>query len=59
MMMTVDPKSVRLEERAARGKAAVNGVSLLPVEKTVAFGRRAVDFRAERTVEAIRKAIGR
>src|SRR5262245_8406629 len=58
MMMTVDPKSVRLEERAAKGKAAVNGVSLLPVEQAVAFGRRAVDFRAERTVAAIRKAIG-
>ena len=59
MMMTVDPRSVRIEERAAKGKASINGVSLLPVEQAVAFGRRAVAFRAERTVEAIRKAIGR
>jgi creatinine amidohydrolase len=59
VMMTVDPKSVRIEERAARGKASINGVSLLPVEKAVSFGRRAVDFRAERTAEAIRRAIGR
>jgi creatinine amidohydrolase/Fe(II)-dependent formamide hydrolase-like protein len=59
MMMTVDPKSVRIDERAARGKASINGVSLLPVEQAVAFGRRAVDFRAEQTVVAIRKAIGR
>jgi creatinine amidohydrolase/Fe(II)-dependent formamide hydrolase-like protein len=59
MMMTVDPKSVRIEERTAKGKASINGVPLLPVEKAVAFGRRAVEFRAERTAEAIRKAIGR
>jgi creatinine amidohydrolase/Fe(II)-dependent formamide hydrolase-like protein len=58
IMMTVDPRTVRLEERAAKGKASINGVSLLPMEKAVAFGRRAVEFRAERTVEAIRKAIG-
>ncbi len=59
MMMTVDPESVRLKERAAKGKASINGVSLLPAEKAIAMGRRAVEFRAERTVEAIRKAIGR
>jgi creatinine amidohydrolase/Fe(II)-dependent formamide hydrolase-like protein len=59
IMMTVDPESVRLKERAARGKASINGVSLLPAEKAIAMGRRAVEFRAERTVEAIRKAIGR
>jgi hypothetical protein len=48
-----------LKERAARGEASINGVSLLPAEKALAFGRRVVEFRAARTVEAIRKAIGR
>ncbi len=58
IMMTVDPDSVRLKERAASGKASINGVSLLPAEKAVAFGQKAIDFRAELTVAAIRKAIG-
>lgn len=58
MMMTVDPNTVRMTERRAKGKFAINGVALDPAEKTVALGKRAVDYRAEVTVAAIRKALG-
>jgi hypothetical protein len=33
-------------------------VSITPASKTIEHGKRLVDFRAEQTVAAIRKAIG-
>jgi creatinine amidohydrolase/Fe(II)-dependent formamide hydrolase-like protein len=57
LMMAVDPRSVRLEQRAAKNKASINGVSLLPAEKTIAFGKRAIEWRTAATVAAIKKAI--
>jgi len=58
-MLLVDPTSVRMKERMAAGKFRINGVDLAPVEKTVEWGKRIVEHRAERTVAAIRKEIGR
>ena len=55
IMMTVDPNLVRIREREAKGKASINTVSLLPVEKAVEAGRKIVERRADVTVEAIRK----
>jgi hypothetical protein len=58
-MMVVDPVTVRMKERLAAGKFRINGVDLAPPEKTIEWGRRIVNYRAELTVAAIRKAIGR
>ena len=58
MLMTVDPKAVRADQRIAAGKFRINGIELAPAEKTIEWGRKIVAFRADRTVEAIRKAIG-
>jgi len=57
IMMTVDPTTVRMKERMARGKFRINGVELAPVEKTIAMGKKAVAWRAEATVAAIEKAL--
>lgn len=57
LLMAVDPNVVRLRQREAKGKASINGVSLLPAEKTIEIGRRAADYRADVTVAAIRKLI--
>ncbi len=59
MMMTVDPETVRMRQRRAKGKFSINGVPLDPAEKTIALGRKAIDHRANVTVAAIRKALGR
>ncbi|MFN0055573.1 MAG: creatininase family protein [Planctomycetales bacterium] len=56
-MVLVDPATVRMKQRIAAGKFSINGVPLAPVEKTVEWGRRIVDYRAGITVEAIRKSI--
>ena len=45
VMMTVDPSSVRMKERIAAGKFRINGIELAPVEKTIAWGKKIVDFR--------------
>jgi creatinine amidohydrolase/Fe(II)-dependent formamide hydrolase-like protein len=57
MMMVVDPETVRMRERRAAGKFSINGVNLDPAEKTIALGKKAVDYRADVTVRAIRKAL--
>jgi creatinine amidohydrolase/Fe(II)-dependent formamide hydrolase-like protein len=58
-MMTVDPATVRMKERLAAGKFRINGVDLAPAEKTIEWGRKIVTYRTDRSVAAIRKALGR
>jgi creatinine amidohydrolase/Fe(II)-dependent formamide hydrolase-like protein len=58
-MALVDPTTVRMKERMAAGKYRINGVDLAPVEKTIEWGRKIVAYRADLTVEAIRKAMSR
>lgn len=58
-MMVIDPSTVRMMERMAAGKFSINGVQLAPLKQSVVWGKRIVDYRAEVTVAAIRKAIAR
>lgn len=57
IMMTVDPASVRMKQRLAAKKFSINGVELAPAEKTIEWGKKIVDFRAEAAVQALRKSI--
>jgi creatinine amidohydrolase/Fe(II)-dependent formamide hydrolase-like protein len=57
LMMTVDPSTVRMAQRIAAGKFRINGVELAPAEKTIAWGRRIADYRAEATIAALRRAM--
>lgn len=52
-----DPQHVRFEQRLKAGKASINGVSLVPLERTLWHGRQIVEFRTDATVDAIRKAL--
>lgn len=56
MLASIDPKLVRLEQRIKAGKATINGVPLTPVEKTIGWGKRIIDYRADHAVELIRAA---
>jgi len=58
-MLVVDPSTVRMKERLAAGRFRINGIDLAPAEKTAEWGRRIVEFRADKTVEAIRKSLSR
>lgn len=57
-MMVVDPNTVRTRQRIGAGKFSIN-VWLAPAERTIALGKRLVDYQASRTAEAIRSARGR
>jgi creatinine amidohydrolase len=59
IMATVNPDSIRARQRMAKGKFSINGVGLAPLDKTVAIGKKIVDYRANVTVEAIRKALAK
>lgn len=58
IMMTVDPESVRYRQRVVKGLDSINGIKITPVEKTQEAGRKAIEWRANKTVEAIQKALG-
>ncbi len=57
IVATVDTNGIRMPERVAAGKFAINGVPLAPIEKTIENGRKIVKFRTDVTVAAIQRAI--
>jgi creatinine amidohydrolase len=57
ILLTQSPEHIRLTERRAAGLASLHGVSLLPVEKTLAHGYKALAYCADVTCEAINQAI--
>ena len=59
MMMSVDPNTVRTKQRIAAKKFRINGIDLAPAAKTIQWGKRIVNFRADVTVKAIRKAVAK
>jgi creatinine amidohydrolase/Fe(II)-dependent formamide hydrolase-like protein len=57
IMATVDPESVRYRQRVPAGLDSINGIKITPIERTQEVGRNAIEWRANQTVAAIRKAI--
>ena len=57
IIATVDPEKIRFKQRQEAGKASINGQTLLPLETTVANGKKLVEIRANITVDAIKKAL--
>lgn len=57
LMALYDPKSIRIEQREKANRTTINGVSLLPMEKTLEMGKKIVELRTKLTVDAINKAM--
>jgi creatinine amidohydrolase/Fe(II)-dependent formamide hydrolase-like protein len=57
IMLANDPTTVRYEQRVAVGKASINGLSLVPAERTAEIGRKLLGFRVDQTVKAIRASM--
>jgi creatinine amidohydrolase/Fe(II)-dependent formamide hydrolase-like protein len=57
ILMTVDPTTVRMKQRIKAGRFRINGVELAPAERTIAWGKRIVEFRADATARAVRKVV--
>ena len=58
LMALYDQKSIRIDQRTKANKTTINGVSLLPMSKTLEMGKKIAELRATLTVDAINKAIG-
>ena len=58
LQMVNDPSTVRYEQRVAANKAMVNGVSIADLDKTVAVGKKLMQWRVDKTVKLIRESIG-
>lgn len=54
-LIAIDPRTVRAEQRIKAGNFKINGVPLAPLEASAAWGRKIIDYRADQTVNAIRK----
>jgi creatinine amidohydrolase len=59
IMATVDPKLIRTKQRITAGKYSVNGFDMNPPSKTIENGKKLVEYRANITLDAIRKAISK
>jgi len=57
IMMTVDPKKVRMNQRIKADLFSIHGVDLTPAEETIAIGEELVDWIAKVTVNAINESI--
>ncbi len=57
IIMNDDPRHVRLDQRIEAGKASINGISILPPERTIEHGRKLIEFRTDRTIEAIHRVL--
>ncbi len=56
LMALYDPKTIRIDERAKANRATINGVPLLPMNKTIEMAKKIVELRTKLTVDAIQKA---
>jgi len=57
IMALYDPKTIRIEQRTKANRATINGVSLLPMSKTLEMAKKIVELRTKLTVDAIQKAM--
>ena len=53
MQAAVDPETVRYEQRVQADRAHINGVSLVPLGRTISIGEELMRWRVERTAGII------
>jgi creatinine amidohydrolase len=59
MMMSIDPDSVRTQQRIEADRFRINGVSLAPKERTIEWGKKIIQFRVDTTIKAYQAARAR
>ena len=56
-MAVVNPELIRTEQRIANNLYSINGFDMNPPSKTLENGHKLIEYRANLTVEAIKKAL--
>lgn len=59
MQAAVDPETVRYEQRVQAGRETINGVSIVPMGRTISVGEELLRWRVERTAGVIQERRGR
>ena len=57
IMAVVNPELIRTEQRIANNLYSINGFDMNPPSKTLENGHKLIEYRANLTVEAIKKAL--
>lgn len=57
VMMLYDPMMARMPQRLEKGLFHINGIDLMPMDKTIKFAKEFVDYRTDVTVKAINEAV--
>ena len=57
-MLAVDPTTVRMKQRIAANKFTINGVALAPAAKSIEWGKKIIDHRADLAAQEIRRVTG-
>jgi creatinine amidohydrolase/Fe(II)-dependent formamide hydrolase-like protein len=58
-IMALDPTLVRMNQRIKVGDFSINGVNLLPSDKTIKLGKKLCSYQADICVQAINKRLGK
>lgn len=58
-LMAIDPKLIRKDKLADRGGFEGSGVSGNPTRASVAYGRKGLELKVDRTVKRVRELLGR
>ena len=58
-LMAIDPKLIRKDKLADRGGFEGSGVSGNPTKASVAYGRKGLEMKVERTVQRVKELMGR
>ena len=58
IVAATDPGRIRVRQRIEAGLYSINGVELESAEKTIAIGRKLIEYRTAITVRAIRARLG-
>ncbi len=53
MLCAINPELNRIKQRIKKEKASINGVPLIPMEKTIDIGTKAIQYLSDITVKAI------
>jgi hypothetical protein len=59
IVATINPAFIRTDQRLKAGLYSINGFDMRPPSKTIENGKKLVEYRAQITVDAIRKSMAR
>jgi len=57
ILSTINPELLRYTQRVDANRASINGVSIVPLEKTIDTGKKIIELKTNNVVDAIRELV--